>query len=277
MIRIIKKIIRSLIPKKVKKTFYTIGFVVVVLGVGKDIVDLNKIMKESTPEINIIETLAKTTEEITEFKNEITSNNNTYVTTDVNEADHIFTILNNNIPQFTEEEKKNTKSFEIYSELDELGRCGVAYANVCKDIMPTKERGEIGHIKPTGWHTVKYPEIVDGNYLYNRCHLIAFCLAGENDNEKNLITGTRYFNVNGMLPFETQVAEYIDKNPENHVLYRVTPVFESNNLVAKSVIMEAWSVEDSGSGICFHVEIPNIQPGIAINYATGESKGNEEK
>ena len=277
MKRIITNAIRRLIPRKVKKYIYMTGVVVIVAGIGKDIIDISQEAKKPTPEVNVTESLIETVKAIQNFKREILTTCETYVATDVNEADHVFTILNNNIPQFTEEEKKNTKSFEIYSELDKLGRCGMAYANICKDIMPTEERGEIGHIKPTGWHTVKYPGIVDGNYLYNRCHLIAFCLAGENDNEKNLITGTRYFNVNGMLPFETQVAEYIDKNPENHVLYKVTPVFKDDELVARNVIIEAWSVEDNGAGICFHVEIPNIQPGIAINYATGESRESEEK
>lgn len=177
---------------------------------------------------------------------------------------------NNNIPGFTDKERQCTEPFELYSELDSLGRCGTAYANVCKELMPTEERGEIGQIKPSGWHTVKYPGIVEGNYLYNRCHLIAFCLAGENANEKNLITGTRYFNVNGMLPYEEKVADYIDKT-NNHVLYRVTPVYEGNNLIASGVQMEGWSVEDNGSGICFNVYISNIQPGIEIDYCTGNS------
>lgn len=180
------------------------------------------------------------------------------------------TINNNNQPYFTDEEKQNQTVFEIYSDLDSLGRCGIAYANICKELMPTEERESIGMIKPTGWHTIKY-DIVDGKYLYNRCHLIAFCLAGENANEKNLITGTRYLNVEGMLPYETEVAKYIDKNPDNHVLYRVSPVFENDDLIAKYVQIEAWSIEDNGTGICFNVSIANIQPGIDINYHTGES------
>lgn len=187
-----------------------------------------------------------------------------------NTSDAPYTTYNNNIPEFTEVEKA-TGVFEIYSELDSLGRCGVAFANVCKELMPTEERGEIGSIKPTGWHTVKYPDVIADNYLYNRCHLIAFCLAGENANEKNLITGTRYMNVEGMLPFEIKVADYIDNNPNNHVLYRVTPVFEGDNLVASGVKMEAWSIEDAGAGICFNIFVPNIQPGIEIDYKTGAS------
>lgn len=137
--------------------------------------------------------------------------------------------------------------------------------------MPTEERGKIGQVKPSGWQTVKYPGIVEGNYLYNRCHLIAFCLAGENANEKNLITGTRYMNAEGMLPFEEMVANYVDET-NHHVLYRVTPVFEGDNLVASGVEMEAYSVEDNGEGICFHVYVYNVQPGIEIDYATGDNK-----
>ena len=180
-----------------------------------------------------------------------------------------FVELNSNIPYFADEEK-TTEVFENYSELDSLGRCGVAYANICKELMPTEERGNIGMIKPSGWHTVKYPDLIDGMYLYNRCHLIAFCLAGENANEKNLITGTRYFNVTGMLPYETEVADYVD-NTNNHVLYRVTPIFVSDELVARGVEIEAYSVEDNGAGVCFHVFVYNEQPGITIDHLTGDS------
>lgn len=178
--------------------------------------------------------------------------------------------LEKNIPDFTEDEKKNTEAFETYSELDSLGRCGQAYANICPEIQPTEERGEIGSVRPSGWHTVKYNDLIDGNYLYNRCHLIAYCLAGENANEKNLITGTRYLNTEGMLPFEEMVNDYVDKTG-NHVLYQVTPIFEGDNLVASGVEMEGWSVEDAGTGICFHVYCYNVQPGIEINYADGTS------
>ena len=178
--------------------------------------------------------------------------------------------INNNKPFFTQEERSNSEAFENYSELDELGRCGAAYANVCRELMPTEPRGEIGDIKPTGWHTVKYNDIIDGNYLYNRCHLIGYQLTGENDNARNLITGTRYLNINGMLPFENMIYEYLEAN-NNHVLYRVTPVFEDDNLVASGVLLEGYSVEDSGSGICFNVYCYNIQPGIHIDYATGDS------
>ena len=160
--------------------------------------------------------------------------------------------------------------FESYSELDQLGRCGAAMANLSPALMPTEERGPIGMVKPSGWHTVKYPELIEDNYLYNRCHLIAFSLAGENANEKNLITGTRYFNVQGMQVFERKVADYI-RQTGNHVLYRVTPVFEQQNLVATGVIMEAYSVEDKGEGICFNVFVFNVQPGIEIDYSDGSS------
>lgn len=185
-----------------------------------------------------------------------------------------YAVVNSNKPFFTKRDY-TTEPFETYSELDSLGRCGVAYANICKEIMPTEERGEIGMVKPSGWHTIKYNGIVDGNYLYNRCHLVGYQLAGENANEKNLITGTRYLNVTGMLSFENQVADYIEENPDNHVLYRVTPEFEGSNLVASGVLMEASSVEDKGKGLSFCVYCYNVQPGIQINYETGESSIDE--
>ena len=179
--------------------------------------------------------------------------------------------INNNVPFFNADEKAaGTSSFETYSELDDLRRCGTAYACIGKDIMPTEERGQIGMVKPTGWHTVKY-DCVDDKYLYNRCHLIAYCLAGENANEKNLITGTRYLNIEGMLPYETLTAKYMDNNPDNHVLYRVTPVFIGNELVARGVLMEGYSVEDNGSGVNFCVFCYNVQPDVEINYTDGES------
>lgn len=185
--------------------------------------------------------------------------------------------INNGIPHF-EESQMITDEFECYSQLDSLGRCGVAYANISVELMPTEDRGEIGFVKPSGWHTVKYNDLIDGNYLYNRCHLIAYCLAGENANELNLITGTRYLNVVGMLPFEIKVAEYVEQT-SNHVLYRVTPVFEGDNLIASGVQIEAWSVEDNGKGICFNVYCYNVQPGIEIDYKTGDSwrKGDGDK
>lgn len=179
-----------------------------------------------------------------------------------------YTEVNGNKPYFTEAEL-TTQSFETYSELDSLGRCGVAYASVGQDLMPTEPRGEIGAVKPTGWHLVKYDN-VDGKYLYNRCHLIAYMLAAENANPQNLITGTRYLNVQGMLPFETKVCDYV-KNTGNHVLYRVTPIFDGDNLLADGVLMEAYSVEDAGEGISFCVFAYNVQPGISIDYATGDN------
>ena len=184
-----------------------------------------------------------------------------------------YVVLENNIPDFTEEDL-TTESYESYSELDEFGRCGVAYANIGQDLMPTEERGSIGQIKPSGWHTVKY-DCVDGNYLYNRCHLIGYQLTAENANERNLITGTRYLNTEGMLPFENMVADFIQETGY-HVLYRVTPVFEGNNLVASGVVMEAMSVEDRGEGILYHVYCYNVQPGVVIDYATGDSRLAEE-
>lgn len=180
-----------------------------------------------------------------------------------------YTELNGNIPYFTDR-KKTEDVFEHYSDLDTLGRCGTAYANICKELMPTEKRGEIGMIKPTGWHTVRYDDIISDKYLYNRCHLIGFQLAGENANEKNLVTGTRYMNVDGMLPFENMIADYV-KETDNHVLYRVTPIFVGDNLVCRGVEMEAYSVEDNGEGTSFHVFVYNIQPGIEIDYATGDS------
>lgn len=178
--------------------------------------------------------------------------------------------LNGNVPEFTDDERKIAEPFETYSDLDALGRCGVAYVNVCRELMPNEERGNIGSVKPSGWHTVKYNDLIEGNYLYNRCHLIAYQLAGENANEKNLITGTRYLNIAGMLPFENMINDYVDSTG-NHVLYRVTPIFKDNNLVASGVEMEGLSVEDNGEGICFHVYCYNVQPGVGIDYATGES------
>lgn len=194
-------------------------------------------------------------------------------------TDQPYVIINNNIPHFTEEDY-TLEAFENYSELDKLGRCGVAFANICRKTMPKQgeERGEIGMIKPSGWKTARYDGLVDQNYLYNRCHLIAWSLAGENANEKNLITGTRYFNKEGMLPFENSIHEYLQKkgNKNNHVLYRVTPIFEGKNLVASGVQMEAYSVEDNGEGICYNVYVYNVQPGIEIDYRTGKSKLIEE-
>ncbi len=180
-----------------------------------------------------------------------------------------YVTVNDNVPQFLDTDL-STDSYEYYSDLDSLGRCGVVYACIGTDLMPTEERGSIGSVKPTGWHTVKY-DVVDGNYLYNRCHLIGYQLSGENANTKNLITGTRYLNVDGMLPFENMVADYVLET-ENHVMYRVTPIFDGDNLLASGVQIEAESVEDNGEGILFNVYCYNVQPGVEIDYATGDSQ-----
>lgn len=202
-----------------------------------------------------IETLSYTLEEIPTYNGE------NYV------------VINDNKPAFSEQDY-TLSSFEKYSALDDLGRCGVAFANIGVDLMPSTERGSIGMIKPSGWHTIKY-DIIDGKYLYNRCHLIGYQLTGENANELNLITCTRQMNTLGMLPFENLVAEYI-KETNHHVLYRVTPIFEGNNLVASGVQIEAYSVEDNGASIEFNVYVYNVQPGIRIDYSNGESKLIEE-
>lgn len=179
-----------------------------------------------------------------------------------------YVTINGNVPYFDSSDYTSI-SYEHYSELDSLGRCGVAEACIGQDLMPTEKRGSISQVKPSGWQSIQY-DIVDGKSLYNRCHLIGFQLTGENANENNLITGTRYLNVQGMLPFENMVADYINET-NNHVLYRVTPVFTGRNLVADGVYIEAWSVEDKGDGICFNVYAYNVQPGIEIDYATGDS------
>ena len=204
------------------------------------------------------------------FKDESVVSSKSISVSDIPEySNSAYIKIDNNIPSFKDSEM-TTKSFEKYSELDNLGRCSVAYACVGKDIMPAEKRGTIGSVKPSGWHTVKYDHI-DGKYLYNRCHLIGYQLTGENANEKNLITCTRSMNTKGMLQFENMVTKYI-KDTGNHVLYRVTPVFEGNNLVATGVEMEAYSVEDNGKGIKFNVFVYNIEDGIIIDYKTGDSK-----
>ena len=189
-----------------------------------------------------------------------------------------YVVLSDNQPGFTQEElDQAAQGFEEYSPLDALGRCGTAWASVGMDTMPTQDRESISSVKPSGWQTAKYDtELVDGGYLYNRCHLIGFQLTGENANEENLITGTRYLNVEGMLPFENMVAEYI-RRTDNHVLYRVTPIYEGDNLVASGVQMEAESVEDDGEGICFNIYAYNSQPDIEIDYETGDSWEAEEE
>jgi len=188
-------------------------------------------------------------------------------------SQELYAVVRDNEPDFTQEQLQ-AAPYEFYSELDELGRCGYAMACLSEELMPDEERTAIGHVRPSGWETVKY-DFIDGKYLYNRCHLIGFQLAGENANEKNLITGTRTFNVSGMLPFENMVADYI-RETGNKVLYRVTPIFEGDNLVASGVLMEAKSVEDDGEGICFCVYVYNAEPGVIIDYETGSSTVDEE-
>lgn len=183
-----------------------------------------------------------------------------------------YTVINDNVPFFTADDL-TTEAFEYYSPRDSYGRCGMAFANICQEIMPTEPRGEIGSVKPSGWHTIKYDFLPD-RYLYNRCHLIAYQLAGENANDCNLITGTRYFNVQGMEPFENEVADYV-KRTDHHVLYRVTPIYEGDELVARGVLMEAASVEDQGAGLHFNVFVYNKQPGVIINYANGDSEAED--
>ena len=181
-----------------------------------------------------------------------------------------YVIINDNKPYYEDDISSMENSFEEYGRLDGRGRCTTVIANIGKDLMPTEERGSIGSVKPTGWQVSKY-DFVDGKYLYNRCHLIGFQLTGENANKQNLITGTRYMNVEGMLPFEEMVADYI-KETGNHVLYRVTPIFVGNELVARGVVMEAMSVEDDGEGICYNVFCYNNQPGVVIDYETGDNE-----
>lgn len=240
--------------KNTNKIIYGIIALVLVLIVGYFSPDILEEAKENQPQNEIVYTVSSADlENIPEYSN------SPYV------------VLNDNKPEFTEEELE-TSPFESYSELDSLGRCGVAMANIGLELMPKsdEERESISSVEPTGWINKEY-EIVDGGYLYNRCHLIGYQLTAENANEKNLITGTRYMNTEGMLPFENEIADYI-KETRNHVLYRVTPIFEDNNLVASGVKLEAQSIEDSGEGICFNVYCYNVQPGITIDYATGESR-----
>ena len=185
-------------------------------------------------------------------------------------AGEVYVEINGNVPFFRESDL-TTETYEEYSPLDRLGRCGPATACLGRETMPDEERGPIDMVRPSGWHTVRYDDLIEEKYLYNRCHLIAYMLAGENGNERNLITGTRYMNTNGMLPFELETANYI-LNTRRHVLYRVTPCFSGNDLVASGVLMEAYSVEDNGQGLSFNVFIFNVQPGIEIDYRTGNSR-----
>ena len=252
-----------------KEQLITIIIIAIVIFVGEYI--SSQKTTDATTSNNLENTVVDNNkEDSNSFNNEIS-----YKIDEIPEYNNEISItLNNNKPEF-EDNEFNSNSFEKYSELDSLGRCGVAYANLSKETMPAKneKRQDISRVKPTGWINRRYDSLIeDGGYLYNRCHLIAYKLSAENDNEKNLITGTRYFNVNGMLPFETKVMNYLEKNNNKHILYRVTPIFKDNNLVASGVKMEAESVEDRGESICFNVYIYNVQPGVSINYSTGESK-----
>lgn len=212
---------------------------------------------------------AEETGELQEEHTQITTKEEKVTSSEIPEfSGEAFIVLNDNQPEFSAKDMKK-EPFESYSPLDSLKRCGAAYAKIGKELMPTEERGAIAKVKPVGWHAVKY-DCVEGKYLYNRCHLIGFQLTGENANERNLITGTRYMNIDGMLDFENLVADYIRKN-SNHVLYRVTPVYEGDNLIAKGLQMEAYSVEDKGEGVCYNVFVYNSQPGVEIDYSTGES------
>lgn len=180
-----------------------------------------------------------------------------------------FFIVNGNIPYFTAKDMKS-EYFTDFTPLDSLGRCGAASACLDRKNMPTEPRGNIGMVRPSGWHTQRYDDLISDRYLYNRCHLIAYMFCGENANTENLITGTRYLNKSGMLPFESEIADYLYESP-NHVLYRVTPIFVGDELLCRGVLMEAFSVEDEGRGVQFNVFVYNAQPGIELDYATGES------
>lgn len=249
---------------KLKKTLSLLLVLVLAISMlcGCQIETVNGVLDEILP-----------TQETISTSNEISNNTETKLLASEYDGEP-FAVINNNIPFFSEEDKKSTVAFETYSELDDLGRCGVAYANICKELMPTEKRESLSSVTPSGWKNKKY-DFVDGGWVYNRAHIIGFQLAGEQANELNLITGTRYFNVDGMLTFENMVADYV-KEDGGHVLYRVTPVYEGNNLVAEGVIMEGWSVEDSGESICFNVFCYNVQPGVEIDYKTGDNWLKEE-
>ena len=271
--------------KKKKNKILKIAVIAILLGVFA-IKNIDKI-KKGLPNEPVIKRkgMKQNTEKVKEIeivnpseRKEMSQadNSNSVTSVDLNQIPDFdgvttFVAINNHIPTFTEEDKAKARSgsFEYYSELDSLGRVGIATANLGKETMPQKgeKRGPIGHVKPSGWQSLKFDN-VDGKYLYNRSHLIGWQLSSENDNEKNLATGTRFFNVDGMLPFENLVADYI-KNTGNHVLYRVTPIFEGDELVMRGLQMEAYSVEDDGAGVSYNVFVYNAQPGIYIDYLTG--------
>lgn len=272
--------------KRTRKKIIKIALVAVILGGYYLVNNMNQIKKglSNEPLIKRKAVNKETADEKvkeTETVNPNERNKMSQADTSVNSVDlnqipdfdgqTTFVAINNYAPTFSEEDKAKARSgsFEYYSELDSLGRVGIAYANLGKETMPQKgeKRGAIGRVKPSGWQSLKF-ESVDGKYLYNRSHLIGWQLSAENDNEKNLATGTRFFNVDGMLPFENLVADYI-KNTGNHVLYRVTPIFEGDELVMRGLQMEAYSVEDDGAGVSYNVFVYNAQPGIYIDYLTG--------
>jgi len=245
-------------------------------GSGNTEQDFTEITSESKYITFIKETFVETAteqfiEEITEETTSVPaiSQNNFNVSDIPPYSGSPYTAINDNVPFFKTSDLKPV-SFEEYSHLDSSGRCGVAYACIGKDIMPTEKRESISSVNPSGWQSVTYDN-VDSKFLYNRCHLIGFQLTGENANEENLITGTRYLNIQGMQPFENMTADYI-KETNNHVLYRSTPIFENSNLIASGVLMEGYSVEDKGAGICFCVYVYNVQPGIKIDYSNGNSE-----
>lgn len=274
---------KTITKKKLRKIVSTILMILVICAAAYlfaermgwiNCAENNPAQQETTNQTNEIDLPVVTSNpESTNHANSSYETNSTFTYEDVPETDGYtpYAIINGNYPYFSEDDKERTDAFEYYSDLDELGRCGVAYANICVELMPTEKRGDIGSVKPSGWVQKKYDkDLVDGGYLWNRCHLIGFQLAGENANKLNLITGSRYMNVTGMLVFEDQVAAYAKDEPGNHVLYRVTPVFVDDELVARGVLIEAYSVEDDGS-LCFCVFCYNIQPGIEIDYQTGEN------
>ena len=269
--------------KRTRKKIIKIALVAVILGGYYLVNNMNQIKKglSNEPLIKRKAVNKETADEKVKETNPNERNKMSQADTSVNSVDlnqipdfdgeTTFVAINNYAPTFSDEDKAKARSgsFEYYSELDGLGRVGVAYANLGKETMPQKgeKRGAIGRVKPSGWQSLKF-ESVDGKYLYNRSHLIGWQLSAENDNEKNLATGTRFFNVDGMLPFENLVADYI-KNTGNHVLYRVTPIFEGDELVMRGLQMEAYSVEDDGAGVSYNVFVYNAQPGIYIDYLTG--------
>ncbi|MBR3249401.1 MAG: DNA/RNA non-specific endonuclease [Clostridia bacterium] len=254
--------------KFIKEIISIVVFLIIILGAYLSYSSNNNLLEQNN--LNTGNTTSNTTTENNETSNNTTASTNTTNLNIENIPEYTNKVaieINNNKPYF-DESNITKEAFETYSDLDSKGRCGVAFANICKEIMPVdgQKRESISKVKPTGWEQKK----VNGEYVYNRCHLIGYQLAAENANEKNLITGTRYFNVEGMLPYENKVAEYIEKNKNNHVLYRVTPVFKGENLLASGVEMEALSVEDEGKGLYYNVFVYNIQPGVTIDYTTGK-------